>query len=208
MKVHALVAATAAVHIVAFYVALENERKKFWSAIASTGSTTPSYFSTKDSFDICDLSRSTTSTQPGFLVHEEDRSLALIVGRPVMNRLGYSTDGLLAAARTRQPKYCLTEPGEGDPDKNNSPLVRVQAMRTRLLDELDVDGDDLDELVASPRLVAEAARAVQAALELTIQEARANGLTSKEGDCRGATHSSNLHISATCTNGYIQVGHM
>ncbi|GMF82125.1 unnamed protein product [Phytophthora fragariaefolia] len=24
----------------------------------------------------------------------------------------------------------------------------------------------------------------------------------------GATHSSNLHISATCTNGYIQVGHM
>ncbi|GMF53361.1 unnamed protein product [Phytophthora fragariaefolia] len=26
--------------------------------------------------------------------------------------------------------------------------------------------------------------------------------------CSGATHSSNLHISATCTNGYIQVGHM
>ncbi|GMF55183.1 unnamed protein product [Phytophthora fragariaefolia] len=27
-------------------------------------------------------------------------------------------------------------------------------------------------------------------------------------DCSGATHSGNLHISATCTNGYIQVGHM
>ncbi|GMF38198.1 unnamed protein product [Phytophthora fragariaefolia] len=27
-------------------------------------------------------------------------------------------------------------------------------------------------------------------------------------NCSGATHSSNLHISATCTNGYIQVGHM
>ncbi|GMF59764.1 unnamed protein product [Phytophthora fragariaefolia] len=26
--------------------------------------------------------------------------------------------------------------------------------------------------------------------------------------CSGATHSGNLHISATCTNGYIQVGHM
>ncbi|KAH7462617.1 Retrovirus-related Pol polyprotein from transposon 297 [Phytophthora ramorum] len=116
------------------------------------------------------------------LVHEEDRSLALTVGRPVMNRLGYSTDGLLAAARTRQPEYCLTEPAEEDSDKNNSPLVRVQAMRTRLLDELDVDGDDLDELVASPRLVAETTRAVQEALELKIQEARANGLTSKEGD--------------------------
>ncbi|GMF70217.1 unnamed protein product [Phytophthora fragariaefolia] len=26
--------------------------------------------------------------------------------------------------------------------------------------------------------------------------------------CSGATHPGNLHISATCTNGYIQVGHM
>ncbi|GMF64328.1 unnamed protein product [Phytophthora fragariaefolia] len=28
------------------------------------------------------------------------------------------------------------------------------------------------------------------------------------GWCSGATHSGNLHISATCTNEYIQVGHM
>ncbi|GMF69673.1 unnamed protein product [Phytophthora fragariaefolia] len=29
-----------------------------------------------------------------------------------------------------------------------------------------------------------------------------------DSGCSGATHSSNLHISATCTNGYIQVDHM
>ncbi|GMF55629.1 unnamed protein product [Phytophthora fragariaefolia] len=29
-----------------------------------------------------------------------------------------------------------------------------------------------------------------------------------DAHCSGATHSSNLHISATCTNGYIQVGHI
>ncbi|OWZ19659.1 hypothetical protein PHMEG_0006065 [Phytophthora megakarya] len=62
------------------------------------------------------------------LVHEEDCALSLTIGRPVMNRLGYSTDGLLAAARARQPEYELLEPEVNPVD--SSPLVRLQVMRT------------------------------------------------------------------------------
>ncbi|OWZ11930.1 LOW QUALITY PROTEIN: hypothetical protein PHMEG_00014979 [Phytophthora megakarya] len=114
------------------------------------------------------------------LVHEEDRALSLTIGRPVMNRLGYTTDGLLAAARARQPEYELLEPEENTVDP--SPLVRLQAMRTIALEVLDEDGDELDELVTSPSLAGKTTRAVQEALELKLQEATRNGLPSNESE--------------------------
>ncbi|GMF43854.1 unnamed protein product [Phytophthora fragariaefolia] len=41
-----------------------------------------------------------------------------------------------------------------------------------------------------------------------VAQVQQNLLDAQERQCSGATHSSNIHISATCTNGYIQVGHM
>ncbi|OWZ01914.1 LOW QUALITY PROTEIN: hypothetical protein PHMEG_00026622, partial [Phytophthora megakarya] len=106
------------------------------------------------------------------LVHEEDHPLSLTIGRPVMNRLGYSTDGLLAAARARQPEYELLEREENTVDP--SPLVQLQV--------LEEDGDELDELVTSPSMAGKTTRAVQEALELKLQEATRNGLPSKESE--------------------------
>ncbi|OWZ07202.1 hypothetical protein PHMEG_00020435 [Phytophthora megakarya] len=114
------------------------------------------------------------------LVHEEDRALSLTTGRPVMNCLGYSTDGLLAVARARQPEYDQLEPEENTVDP--SPLVRLQAKRIIALEALDEDGDELDELMTSPSLAGKTTRAVQEALELKLQEARRNGLPSNESE--------------------------
>ncbi|POM64852.1 LOW QUALITY PROTEIN: Hypothetical protein PHPALM_19572 [Phytophthora palmivora] len=105
-----------------------------------------------------------------FLVYEEDRTFSLTIGRPAINCLGYSTDGLLAAARTRQSEYELLNTNEVT-SADHSHLARQQAMRTRTLETLDEDGDELDELVTSPSLANEATSTVQGALELKIKEA-------------------------------------
>ncbi|POM78260.1 Hypothetical protein PHPALM_4228 [Phytophthora palmivora] len=113
------------------------------------------------------------------LVYEEDRTLSLTIGRPVTNCLGYTTDGLLAAARTRKSEYELLNTNEVTSD--HSPLGRQQAMRTRTLETLDEDGDEQDELVTSPRLAIETTCAAQEALEVKIKEAIGNGIPNKEG---------------------------
>ncbi|GMF50263.1 unnamed protein product [Phytophthora fragariaefolia] len=109
------------------------------------------------------------------LAHEE---LSLTIGRPVMSRLGCSTDGLLAVARTRQPEYELLDTEQVTP--NLSALL--QAMRARALEKEGDDSDEEDDLVASPSLEEETTRAVQEALGLKLKEAAANGLPSYEGE--------------------------
>jgi hypothetical protein len=102
-------------------------------------------------------------------VHEEDENVALTISRLVMQRLGYSTDGLLAAARTRQPEYCLTaDPLPTDAAAVPTPLVRMQALRVQALREIEEECDDADELVTTPMLVAATTMAVQEALELKM----------------------------------------
>ncbi|OWZ24728.1 hypothetical protein PHMEG_000162 [Phytophthora megakarya] len=113
-------------------------------------------------------------------VHEEDETIALTISRLVMQQLGYSTDGLLAAARKRQEEYCLTD--DSLPHDESTPLVRMQAVRVRVLQNDVDDSDDVDELVTTPTLAATTTTAVQEALALKLQEARVNGLPDPEGD--------------------------
>lgn len=117
------------------------------------------------------------------LVHEEDASIALTLSRAVMTHLGYSTDGLLAAARAKRNEYCLTdEPQPPASSEEHTPLVQLNMLRTEALDPSVDDLDAVDELVTTPELVQQTSAAVQEALALKLHEAAERGLPPPEVD--------------------------
>ncbi|GMF44648.1 unnamed protein product [Phytophthora fragariaefolia] len=72
----------------------------------------------------------TTSDRPLILrnltcyVNEENLSLDLTLGRPIMKTLGYSTDKLLVDARSNKPKW---EPGGSTLEKEGRAVATVPA---------------------------------------------------------------------------------
>ncbi|KAE8996538.1 hypothetical protein PR002_g19297 [Phytophthora rubi] len=60
-------------------------------------------------------------------VDETDEELNITIGRPMMERLGYSVDAFLVAALTKQPEY---DGGGGAPlSPDSSPMLKMQRLQ-------------------------------------------------------------------------------
>ena len=137
-------------------------------------------------------------------VHETDESLALTIGRPVMVALGYSTDGLLAAAKKQlgvnsqdetdkdgavAPDGETTGGLEGDAGGvTATPLIRMQQLRSdQLRAQLDAgwgpedDGLDLKASLPDLRKVS-AVEDVKAALDERFDAALQHGMSRAAAD--------------------------
>ena len=119
-------------------------------------------------------------------VHEEDLTCSLTVGRPVMIRVGYSTDGLLAAARQRQEEWQLSDQMADKnvvPSTSSTPLIRVhQLQQANCYGQLERDDSDAVDLLSSTpeKHVGDAAAAVRVELGKRLDDAKANGLGEQE----------------------------
>ena len=104
-------------------------------------------------------------------IHEQDDSMFLTLGRPVMEQLGYSADGLLAAARQLRGEQVELGAAAATP-------VSTAATRMRRVRESVCYGqpEPDDHLVSTPALTKPAADKVLVSLEKRLAEASANGL--------------------------------
>lgn len=116
---------------------------------------------------------------------EDDRPFSLTIGRPVLNRLGFSTDHLLATARETSEHWDVFESMDGPAsgiDSQESRLNRAHKLTSEALHEgQDHEIDEPDRLVMTPTPKADA-EAVRKALDEQLMAARQNGLPPVETD--------------------------
>ncbi|KAJ8530519.1 hypothetical protein ON010_g14392 [Phytophthora cinnamomi] len=122
--------------------------------------------------------------------YDGDDTLSLGIGRPVMKKLGYSTDGCLVKALRKQPVWDLeamspTNIALAGSDALSSvdkpPIVRVQQLRerVRLEDDIMSAPDEKDFRASTPAVDQDKSKTtadVRSALEATIQDAVGQGL--------------------------------
>ena len=116
-------------------------------------------------------------------VLDEDHSLLLTIGRPVMRQLGYSTDVFLSNAYRRQPEWQLSRDhllGAATDSKEPTTMVRVQQLRENVLYERE-DSDAQDERAQLPDLRKSTTAAIREALHMRHREAVDCGLSVDEG---------------------------
>jgi hypothetical protein len=123
-----------------------------------------------------------------FWVHEENKDIDLTIGRSVMISMGYTTDGLLTAARAaRIEKGECMEGNEalsaGKKEMVDSPILRISSLQMKVLRaELERDGpDEKNTRVATPKIKPNQEAEVWKMLQKKVQEAQA-GLKPELGE--------------------------
>ncbi|KAE8999859.1 hypothetical protein PR001_g18944 [Phytophthora rubi] len=114
-------------------------------------------------------------------VDETDEELNITIGRPMMERLGYSVDAFLVAALTKQPEY---DGGGGAPlSPDSSPMLKMQRLQYQACYDppSSSEATALEDFALTPKFESDdvASQRVQELFVKGLKEAVARGLSER-----------------------------